>query len=221
MLGRAVELGAAEFGFAQHRTHLRLEIGVGLRGGPDGKKQMARIDAVHLSTRYPILDHLRLFIDERFQFTAQIGTDLRRAVQHFVGKHARRIGVCGGEPHLGADVIAECHGRICVATDAVRFRQPQRERVVEHRAVKCRLGAEIVMQVRFWQARFFGDFRHGGTRKTGPREYRFGRDQNVGLGRIADVFLAARRGSGRQRLSACRRFDHRRLPVLARCSRAR
>ena len=79
-----------------------------------------------------------------------------------------------------------------VAPDAVGLGKPQRQCVIEYRAIKRCLGAKVIMQIRFRQSGAVSNLGHGCARKTGTCKNLFGREQDIGNGRMTDVFLATR-----------------------------
>src|SRR5690606_31409911 len=81
---RILEPPLAGLPLPEHRTHLHVEVGIVLRGGPDGEDEVIGIAFGDLAGLRPAADDLRLLVDQRLQRPLQLVLDIGRALQDLV-----------------------------------------------------------------------------------------------------------------------------------------
>ncbi len=113
-----------------------LEVGIGLRDGPDHEKSMGRIDLCHQAVLLPFLEYPPLFLDPTPKFTAQMIANDGSSADDFHRKKARGFGMVPGQSQFSIDVLADGLFGVAVYCNVAQGFEPQTEHLFDNDPVK-------------------------------------------------------------------------------------
>ncbi len=199
---------------AQDALHLSAEIRIVLRGGPDRKNQVIRVNIRDPSFRAPGSKKRRLFINQTAKRPLDLVQDSGRALHDLIGKQAAFPWEITAHLKLALNIADDFFDRVTASIDGDQGVEPGFQKRRQHFGIDRLFRREIVQKVRLGETGCFGDLVQRRATKALDRENIEG---GVKYGLAVLGLNTGARVSGRQGFSPGSRRLTGHMPLLA-CS---